>query len=82
MAFDSRNKRASALGLNPCVPVLPNPDGAMAAGDRAHLCRVYRGSFDVVATNPAPVGWRIFGAGSPRAGIRGGKSRASVRARA
>lgn len=45
MAVDDRNKRGSAIGIGPASPVLPNPDGAVDAGDRAQLAHAYRGFF-------------------------------------
>lgn len=44
MAVDTRNKRMSLLGLGLPVPsVLPNPDGAFGAADRAQLLWLYSG---------------------------------------
>lgn len=45
MAIDSRNKRGSAIGVNPASPVLPNPDGGIGAGDRAQTAHIYSGLF-------------------------------------
>jgi hypothetical protein len=44
MAADSRNKRASLIGLGtPWSRVLPNPDGTLDASDRLHLLYLYAG---------------------------------------
>lgn len=45
MALDSRNKRGSAIGINPASPVLPNPDGSIAVSDRAQVAHAYSGLF-------------------------------------
>lgn len=60
MAVDTRDKRASCLGLALSVPSLrPNPDGAMGTADRLVLLFCYAG---VAAAAPAagsvhPVGF-------------------------
>lgn len=45
MAIDSKPKRFSMLQFSEpdIVAVLPDPDGTMAAGDRAHLLGLYSG---------------------------------------
>ena len=44
MAVDTRDKRMSMIGLGSPVPsVLPNPDGAIGAADRAQLLWLYSG---------------------------------------
>lgn len=43
MALDSRDKRASCLGIAlPCWAVLPTPAGAVVGADRAQLAYAYR----------------------------------------
>lgn len=46
MPVDTRDKRASAIGIiGPSRLVLPNPDGAaLNAGDRQHVAFSYRGT--------------------------------------
>lgn len=62
MAVDTRDKRASCVGLDGhCCFLLPNPDaGAEDAGDRAQLAWKYRGLFDGGAPPPATSGWLIL----------------------
>jgi len=44
MAVDTRNKRASCLGLGlAALLVLPAPDAAVETGDRAHVAYCYAG---------------------------------------
>lgn len=44
MAIDTRSKRFSIMGLaSPTVRPLPNPDGMINAGDRAHFALMYSG---------------------------------------
>lgn len=52
MAVDTRDKRASCLGLvYPSRAALPYRDGAISQADRQHLTWVYRG-----ITAAAPIG--------------------------
>ena len=52
MAVDTRNKRASVLGVAMAVTlVLPAPDGAVAAADQNHTAYSYAG---ITADNPVP----------------------------
>ncbi len=47
--LDTRNKRASALGIDsPFLHVFPNPDGVLDQGDRQQIARAYSG----VASTP------------------------------
>ena len=44
MAIDTRNRRASCLGVGSPVPrVLPNPDGSIIMVDQQFLCYQYVG---------------------------------------
>lgn len=52
MAVDTRNKRMSLIGFGAPTPrVLPNPDGTVAAADRAMLLYLYAG-LDIAAATP------------------------------
>ena len=42
MAIDTENKRRSMLGVMSIMRILPVPDGAIDAADRAHMY-IYRG---------------------------------------
>lgn len=55
MAVDTRDKRASVIGLDaPHTHVFPNPDGSLAnANDRGHMAMKYSG---IAADPPADVG--------------------------
>lgn len=45
MAVDTRNKRASSIGLGlDSLRVRPNPDGTISRADRLHLTWLYSGS--------------------------------------
>lgn len=43
MAIDTRDKRASAIGIGLPFRVLPLPDASVSAEDRLHLAHLYRG---------------------------------------
>ena len=50
MAIDTRNRRASAIGLGLAVTlVLPAPDGAVTAADRQQVAYAYAGLTAAVA---------------------------------
>lgn len=52
MALDTRNKRASAIGIAIAARlVLPAADGAISSADRAHLAYGYAG---IQAGSPVP----------------------------
>jgi len=53
MAIDTRERRASVIGLGMPV-VLPVPDGEINKGDRYQLLGLYRGHVDRPAWNPVP----------------------------
>jgi len=55
MAIDTRNRRASVIGLDLlALRVLPSPDGTIDAGDRAQLAGKYRGTFEAAAGGAGP----------------------------
>lgn len=55
MALDTRNKRASALGLGLApLRVGPSPDGSLVAADRLHLAYLYAGIGAGVDLVPEP----------------------------
>ena len=43
MAVDTRNKRASCLGLDGITQVFPNPDGSITQPDRQQIAFAYPG---------------------------------------
>lgn len=52
MAIDTRDKRASAIGVAlPWRSLLPAPDGVLDQGDRQQVALHYRG---IAAANPSP----------------------------
>ncbi|HXH12339.1 MAG TPA: hypothetical protein VNP04_21545 [Alphaproteobacteria bacterium] len=65
MAIDTRDKRASILGLDlEARRVYPNPDGAIAGDDRQHIAGKYRGISALVSTLMAlerTIVRRVFG---------------------
>jgi hypothetical protein len=53
MAVDTRDKRASMIGLRSATPrLLPNPSGTIGAPARLHLLFLYSGIAAVVPTIP------------------------------
>ena len=70
MAIDSRDKRASVLGLVLGLGrVQPLADGALGAADRLHLAGLYRGIAAATPTTPVESGPSIT-----LAGVGGGVS--------
>lgn len=49
--INTRNKRASAVGLTPWTVTLPAPDGTLDRGDRRQLAFTYRGDSEVTGAH-------------------------------
>lgn len=55
MALDTRNKRASAIGIDsPWLRVWPNPDGAFDQADRQQIAGKYSG---ILAGTAVVIAW-------------------------
>ncbi|MCG8694678.1 MAG: hypothetical protein MI806_26015 [Minwuiales bacterium] len=60
MAVDTRDKRASIIGMQmPWAPVPPLPDGAIGAADRLQLAGLYAGIPATSATHVNEDGGRL-----------------------
>lgn len=73
MAIDTRDKRASVIGLDlPSGRVLPLP-GTLDSGDRLHLALLYRGiaASSPTPSTPPPVVGRVMGRGESVVRVRG-----------
>lgn len=54
MAVDTRNKRASSIGVGNVMTIFPNPDGAITQPDRQQSARTYSGVQASGGVTPPP----------------------------